>query len=162
MLRWKHSFVVMLAPAVLALGAAPTPRTAVDPPLRAMLDSAYQDEHVARSIYARVLTEHGTVMPFANIVHAEQRHADHVSALLTARGEPTPVPRATPERAPSFASVREACVAAITAEEENIAMYDRFLARELPDDVKAVFEQNRWASVERHLPAFQRCVARGR
>jgi hypothetical protein len=57
------------------------------------------------------------------------------------------------------ATVKDACAASIVAEKKNVAIYDRLLAAgPLPDDVKRVFEHNRWASQEHHLPAFERCA----
>jgi hypothetical protein len=47
----------------------------------------------------------------------------------------------------------------LTAEQENIALYDRFFALDLPPDVRRVFENNRAASLNNPLPAFQRCAA---
>ena len=43
------------------------------------------------------------------------------------------------------------------AEVENAEIYDRYLDLPLPADVRTVFENNRDASIERHLPAFERC-----
>lgn len=130
--------------------------------LTAVLDTAMQDEHFARSVYERVLRDHGQAMPFANIVWAEQRHAEHIAALMTARGAAVPPSRWSADAVPSFPTLRAACEAALRAEGENIAMYDRLLRLDLPDDARTVFEQNRWASVERHTPAFERCLARTR
>lgn len=153
-----------LVPAVAAfsLPVAGPSAARPDATLRAVLDTAMQDEHFARSVYERVLRDHGAVMPFSNVVLAEQRHADHIAALLTARGDAVPPSRWNADLVPAYASVHDACVAASGAEDANIAMYDRLLKRDLPADVRAVFEQNRWASEARHKPAFERCVARGR
>jgi hypothetical protein len=46
----------------------------------------------------------------------------------------------------------------VVAEQENIAIDDRFFALDLPADVGQVFENNRAASLFNHLPAFQRCA----
>ena len=56
-----------------------------------------------------------------------------------------------------FATVTAACAAGVVAEQENIAMYDRLLLTELPNDVRNVFTNNRRASLDRHLPAFESC-----
>ncbi len=58
---------------------------------------------------------------------------------------------------PTFASVASACAVAADAEVANIALYDALLALELPTDVRTVFVNNRRASLEAHLPAFNRC-----
>ena len=39
----------------------------------------------------------------------------------------------------------------------DIAIYDKFLKLNLPDDVRKVFENNRSASLNKHLPAFSNC-----
>ena len=51
-------------------------------------------------------------------------------------------------------SLNEAFEAGVTAELENIAMYDRFLQEDIPHDVKNVFIALRDAS-KNHLSAFQ-------
>ncbi|MPN01584.1 hypothetical protein SDC9_148794 [bioreactor metagenome] len=55
------------------------------------------------------------------------------------------------------ASIEEAYAAGVDAEEKNIAMYESFLNKDLPDDVKDVFERLMNAS-DRHLTAFERQV----
>jgi len=46
---------------------------------------------------------------------------------------------------------------AVLAEIENIEIYDLNLALSLPADVRTVFENNRAASLDKHLPAFEQC-----
>jgi hypothetical protein len=53
--------------------------------------------------------------------------------------------------------VAEACATGAVAEVANIELYDDFLALDLPYDVRRVFEANRVASLDKHLPAFERC-----
>jgi hypothetical protein len=38
----------------------------------------------------------------------------------------------------------------------NAEIYEGYFDLDLPSDVRFVFENNQWASLERHLPAFQR------
>jgi hypothetical protein len=52
-------------------------------------------------------------------------------------------------------TLAESYKAGIKAEENNIAMYDKFLKENLPADVKVVFENLKAAS-EKHLAAFKR------
>jgi len=53
---------------------------------------------------------------------------------------------------------QEACQTGIIAELENIAMYDGFFEfAGHPADVIDVFTRLRAASLEAHLPAFERC-----
>jgi hypothetical protein len=126
--------------------------------VQAALDLTIQDEYRAETIYQGVLNDFGPVLPFVAILTAEQRHSTVLGQLFSKRGLPVPVSAVTVATVPHFASVREACAAGVTAERENITLYDRFLASDLPDDVRQVFSNNRRASLENHLPAFITCA----
>lgn len=126
--------------------------------VQAALDLTIQDEYRAETIYQGVLNDFGPVLPFAAILTAEQRHSTVLGLLYSKRGLPVPVSTVTVATVPHFATVRQACAAGVTAERENIALYDRFLAGDLPDDVRQVFSNNRRASLENHLPAFITCA----
>jgi hypothetical protein len=73
---------------------------------------------------------------------------------------PVPESQWSPEDAPAYSTLREACAAALEEERANVALYDRFLSLRLPEDVRLAFEYNRRASLENHIPAFERCIAR--
>jgi hypothetical protein len=164
--RGAHSLRGIAAAAVCASAVltACSTASAVAPPtttsnvvLAAVLDSALQDERHAEHIYLRVLADHGNVLPFFNVVIAEQRHSTSIEALLRTRGLPVPENPWTLDNVPRFTSVAAACTAAAAAEVANVALYDRFLTQALPADVQLVFAANRRASVQNHLPAFERC-----
>lgn len=145
-------------------GPPSTPRSAVLPlatPLTgtqvAMLGNALQDEYHAQAVYEGVLVDLGSVVPFVNIVRAERNHAASLAQLFVSRGLVSPASAWTPANVPRFGTLAEACAAATTAERENIALYDGYLANELPLDVQNVFANNRAASLTGHLPAFERC-----
>lgn len=131
--------------------------SALTPTAAAAVDSAIQDEYHAEQIYLRVLADHGNVLPFFNVVVAEQRHSAALAGILERRGLAVPPSDWTLDNVPRFATVPEACAAAAAAEVANIAIYDRLLVGELPTDVRNVFTNNRRASLERHLPAFTAC-----
>jgi len=162
--RWVAVLVLGLAGCG---GASPTTPSAVAPAsspapvagdLVAILTADIQDEYRAEAIYQGVLLDFGsTLRPFANIIEAERQHARSVAALFTARGLAVPASAWSPSNVPRFASVREACAAGVVAETQNIALYDSQLGSSLPDDVRRVLEANRAASLDNHLPAFQRC-----
>jgi hypothetical protein len=138
-------------------GTSLTPPTA-EAGLLAILNADIQDEYRAEAIYRGVLLDFGAeTRPFANIVQAEAWHAAAVAGLFTARGLPVPSSLRSPANVPRFATLRAACAAAVQAEVENIALYDSQLGASLPDDVLRVIQNNRAASVNNHLPAFQRC-----
>lgn len=119
------------------------------------LRAALADERRARSLYEAVIARHGRVMPFANIVHAEERHEAAVAAVMQRHS--VPVPEAAGVGAPDVpATVRECAALAAQAERDNIAMYDRLLASVKEPDVRALFERLRSVSLNNHLPAFER------
>jgi hypothetical protein len=126
--------------------------------LEVALSETLQDEYHAASVYQSVLNEFGEdVVPFANIIGAEQQHATSIAALFTNRSLPVPASQWTASEDSEYASVAEACAAGVLAEKANIALYDRWLQYSLPTDVQRVFQNNRRASLENHLPAFERC-----
>jgi hypothetical protein len=137
---------------------SPTPVTAVvTADLLAALDLGIQDEYRAEAIYQGVVNDFGPVLPFTAVLTAELRHSTSIAQLYAKRGLPAPVSQSSMSTVPHFATVREACAAAVVAERENIALYDRLLAGDLPDDVRQVFSNNRRASLDNHLPAFVAC-----
>ncbi len=127
------------------------------PAVAAAVTAALQDEYHAEQTYRRVMVDFGTVLPFANIITAEQRHAASLRGILRSRGIAVPASEWNVDNVPRFASVAEACALAAEAEVANITLYDELLALELPADVRTVFTNNRRASLEGHLPAFNRC-----
>jgi hypothetical protein len=131
--------------------------TALSPETVAALDRTLQDEYHAESTYLGVLGDFGDVRPFANVVYAEQRHSESLARLYENHGLVAPRSVWTLDNVPHFASLTEACAAAAAAERDNVALYDTYLALDLPRDVANVFGNNRAASLERHLPAFQAC-----
>jgi hypothetical protein len=161
--RLNMSMLSLMA-LVVSLGSfgcdsAPTP---VSPEFQeqailAAMEEAIQDEYRAELIYERVLADFGPVRPFLNIVQAEVRHSESLARLFQARGLQVPVSKWSPDEIPGFPSVSDACKAGAEAEIENAKIYERYFDLELPADVRQVFENNRRASVENHLRAFQRC-----
>ena len=121
------------------------------------LTAAVQDEFHAEAIYQRVLLDFGSVFPFANVVRAEQTHAASLAGLFRVRGLAVPESAWNVDNVPRFASVRDACAAAAQAEIDNVAVYDRYFSEDLPADVHRVFSNNKAASLNNHLPAFNRC-----
>lgn len=122
---------------------------------------ALEDEYRAEATYAAILDKFGDIRPFSNVINAERRHAQRAIAELDRLGiaydaqNPFTGTIAAPD------TVLEACEAAVQAEIDNIALYDRLLPTIEDDEVRATLEDLQWASRERHLPAFQRCVDRG-
>jgi hypothetical protein len=128
-----------------------------DQAVLAAMEEAIQDEYKAELIYMKVLDNFGSVRPFANIINAEVRHSEALARLFQARGLPVPESQWSDEEIPGFSSLTAACQAGVTAEIENAEIYEKYFSLDLPGDVQMVFENNRRASLENHLPAFQRC-----
>ena len=128
--------------------------------LSEILNEALMDEYKARDTYQRIIDTFGPVRPFINIVEAEQTHIELLLPLYEQYAVPLP---ATPD--PARISVPdnllEACRLGVKAERANIAMYDRLLAATDLPDVVEVLQRLQAASRDHHLPAFERCVARG-
>ncbi len=149
----------------LSTSAARARSTAVSPELRSALDEALDDERHAIAFYEAVMGRYGRRRPFANIVNAERRHADALLAQYQRLGLDVPADRWAHTTIEVPASFRDACAASADAEVRNVAIYDRLLAVARDPDlgdpaVLNVFERLRWASQERHLPAFKRCSGR--
>jgi hypothetical protein len=123
----------------------------------AAMEAAIQDEYKAELIYQKVIDDFGSIRPFVNIIGAEVRHSESLARLFSTRGLPVPESQWKPSEIPSFPSISAACQAGVTAEIENAEIYDRYFDLDLPADVRTVFENNRRASIENHLRAFQRC-----
>lgn len=126
-----------------------------------VLIEAINDEYKARATYRHVINQFGEIRPFINIVDAESRHINALFPLFDKYGIAVPEDDwASRIEAPQ--SILEACRVGVEAEIENGKMYDRLLklAEDYPD-IHAVLIRLQRASVENHLPAFQRCVERG-
>lgn len=121
---------------------------------------ALDDEYKSWSTYDQVIRDFGAVRPFINIVEAEQRHIDALLEVGAHYGVPLP-PNRWPGKVTRYASLYDACSHAVTGEIENAALYDRVLQSTRREDILQVYRALQSASTDRHLPAFQRCAARG-
>lgn len=151
----------MLAPALaLGLAAGGTAHAAIDPTDKQALEAALDDEYKAEATYQAILDVHGPVRPFVNIVEAERRHSAMVKRQYERFGMEVPEnPYLGKVEAPE--SLLTACETGVEAEIENIALYDRLLPAIKDDGVRETLTYLQAASRDNHLPAFQRCVARG-
>jgi len=124
------------------------------------LQEALDDEYHAWAIYDQVISDFGPVRPFVHIRGAEARHALALSDLFMRYGLPLPA-NTWRGRTTRYASLQEACEAAVVAEVANVEMYERLLAAIERPDIQAVLRNLQQASQQHHLPAFQRCARRG-
>ena len=132
----------------------------LDDKTKRMVLEALNDEYKARAFYRLVIDKFGPERPFVNIVNAEQTHARALEELCARHGIPLPPDRWQVKLRPP-SSFLEACRTGVVWELENIAMYDRFMRETKVPGVRALFQRLQARSREGHLPAFERCVARG-
>lgn len=124
---------------------------------RQALDEVLQDEYKARATYAKVIEKFGAVRPFSNVIRAESRHAASLKGIYDQYG--LTMPEDTWQgKVPEFDSLQAAAAAAVQAEIDNAALYDRIMPQVSNPAVVRVFTALRDASQKRHLPAFQRAA----
>lgn len=119
-----------------------------------MLTYAIQDEFLARREYEIIMDKYGEQKPFSNIIKAEEKHISQLTDLFKKYNITIPEDNSKdyvvlPE------SLNEAYKTGVTAEIENIDMYERFLKLDLPQDIKDTFITLRDAS-KSHLAAFEK------
>ena len=122
---------------------------------------ALDDEYKAEATYAAVIDKFGEIHPFTNIIEAERRHAQRAKAEMDRFAISYDAANPYLDKLTAPQSVLAACKQGVAAEIENIALYDRILPMVEDQSVLATLTDLQWASRERHLPAFERCVARG-
>ncbi|MBV5263714.1 hypothetical protein [Pinisolibacter aquiterrae] len=128
---------------------------------RAAVLAALDDEHRAEAYYAAVPERFPGALPFARIVETERRHAAAPAAILTAHGVPVPANAhlgSEAMRAMVPATIACAAEVAVTAEIDNVALYEDDLLPKVADhpEIVTVFTVLMEASRGRHLPAFRR------
>lgn len=158
--KWTKLMALSLAllMPLVALGETPFGAAALSEgktyTVEEMLTYAIQDEYLARAEYKVIMDAYGEQRPFINIMKAEGVHVQRLLPLFTAYGVTVPEDTAF-EYTVKPDSLAAAYEAGVTAEVNNIAMYEAFLKQEdLPDDVRAVFEALTRASGN-HLRAFE-------
>lgn len=163
----KSRIASMLAPLVLTCGCAganasdAAGATGVSGVDADALLLALDDEYRAEAIYSAVIEAFGEVRPFINIIEAERRHAARAKAEMDRLGITYATANPYLGKITAPATLLAACEQGVTAEIENIGLYDQLLPTIEDDQVRATLSDLQWASRERHLPAFQRCVSRG-
>jgi hypothetical protein len=123
----------------------------------AILQLALQEEYNAEMLYRHVLAIFGPdTAPFELIADAEARHVAALKLLFARRTLASPP--WTPQSFPAFGTIPEACADGVRGEAADAQFYTPYLARtDLPQDVRNVFTNLQAASLENHLPAFERC-----
>lgn len=144
---------------VLSQNAPANPTGTITPTTADALRAAWLDERRAQAFYGAVLEKHGQVRPFTNILNAEKRHEQAVATLMDRYGVSKPSKESTD--VPGVpATIAECAKLSAQVERDNVAMYDRLLKDVSEPDVRAVLENLRAASLNNHLPAFERVADR--
>ena len=140
-------------------GSDAPPTSALTEAEKTALNGAIEDEYKARATYNKILDTFGEVMPFAHIVNAEGRHVEALAYLHTRYG--VAIPEDTwAEKIPTYATLKEAAEASVQAEVDNGALYDGLMKDVTNVEVTNVFKALQFATMEHHLPAFQRLLDR--
>jgi rubrerythrin len=121
-----------------------------------MFTYAIQDEQLAHEEYAYVLETFGDQAPFNNIISSEAQHIAEMTVLFEKYNLAIPADESA-DHIQRAVDVREALDNCATGEVDNIAMYNKFLEQDIPDDVRATFTALRNAS-EGHLDAFNKSL----
>lgn len=124
--------------------------------LEDMISYSIEDEYLARSEYEIIMDKFGEEKPFTNIIKAEVNHIEQLTVLFSKYNVLIPQ-----DISMDFIVVpdnlNESFAAGVAAEIENIAMYEKFLKEDIPEDVRAVFIELRDGS-ESHLSAFEKNI----
>ena len=121
-----------------------------------MFTYAIQDEQMAHGEYTYVLETFGDQAPFNNIVSAEAQHISEMTVLFEKYDLAIPADESA-DHLKQAADIKEGLENCATGEVDNIAMYNKFLEQDIPDDVRATFTALRNAS-EGHLDAFNKSL----
>ncbi|HYH82232.1 MAG TPA: hypothetical protein VEX86_20655 [Longimicrobium sp.] len=150
-----------MAALLLAAGALGAGRMPAADPLTDAMDAMIQEEYRSAAYYDRLAQDVGAVQPFAGWAETERAHAELIGWLYRDRERPVPGSRWAAAALPARRTLPQACAAALAAEERTVTLYDGYLQRELPSDVKRVFRHNRNVAALQHVPALRECTLRG-
>jgi hypothetical protein len=139
--------------AAVGAGYALTPLSAEE---EAALQEAILEEYGALNLYQSVISQLGNVVPFSQIIQAEQQHvlalvrqADKYGVAVSENpGLISPV---------TFNTLAQACQAGVSAEIADAKLYDSLKAVTTHADLLNVYSNLQSASLNSHLPAFQTC-----
>jgi len=122
----------------------------------AALQRAVLEEYGALNLYNAVIDQFGAVIPFTQIVRAEQMHVNTLVRQADKYGIEVPANPglSTPV---SFTTLADACQAGVDAEIVDAALYDELMAVTDNADLIRVYTSLQSASLNMHLPAFEYC-----
>jgi len=170
---WKIGLVVAIVATIAIVGLAAdeawwTSYVTTDSGLPAdvqvmVLDALVspEGEYAAYATYAAILEAYGDATPFTNIMASEARHIEALTKILDAYGVPYPEENPYLGTIEVPASLAAAAQAGVDAEIANVDLYERQLesVANFPD-IYQVFVNLQSASLNQHLPAFERAATR--
>jgi len=123
-----------------------------------MLMYAVEDEYLAHGEYLEIIDLFGAERPYTNIARSEEMHLSFLKEVYASYDMPFPEDQSeahliVPE------NLLEAARTGVQAEIDNIAMYEKFMSYDLPENIYNVFDALKKGS-DSHLLAFQKQVDR--
>jgi hypothetical protein len=120
------------------------------------LQEAIPEEYGALNLYQSVISQLGNVVPFSQIVQAEQQHM--LALVRQADKYGVAVPDNPGLTSPvTFDTLAQACQAGVSAEIADARLYDSLKAITTHADLLNTYSNLQSASLNNHLPAFQTC-----
>ncbi len=125
---------------------------------------ALEDEYHAEAVYDATLEKFGDQRPFSNIIKAERVHQSALQKILDDNGlsyEQSSYLSGEKSVGELSGTLKEVCAVGVAAEIENARLYDEDLLPVVVDypEITQVFVNLRDASIDKHLPAFERCAS---
>jgi hypothetical protein len=122
------------------------------------IDKAINDEYVAYSTYDAVIKKLGSVRPFSMIINAEEQHISRLKSIYTKYGIKIPSNKFL-GTIKSPTTIKDACQTGVMAEIANVNLYKDELIPVVKnyEDITLVFTDLMTASLQKHLPAFEKC-----
>jgi hypothetical protein len=144
-------------------GGNPPPATLSVPARQALLEAlnGKDGEYAAYATYTAIVQKWGNVLPYAHIQQSEARHIEALQRQLRFYGVPVP-PNPYLGQIHLSGTLAQIAQQEANAEQQNVAMYDRLMARvqNYPNLVN-MFTNLRRVSQEHHLPALQMAAQNG-
>ena len=123
---------------------------------KSLLDILYQDEYNTKSTYEEIIDEFGPNILYNNLIQAEAQHMNALERIYTRYELQIPDMDARTPNLPD--NLLDTYTLGKEAEEANIALYDKYLDEDLPEDIRFTFERLMNASYH-HLDAFNQAIA---
>ncbi len=125
---------------------------------RAVLEEALGDERLSQDTYMAVIKKHGKVGPFVQVIRADKQREQALLMLFKKYKLEAPERDVQTISAPE--SLADACGAAMEAEIQNSALYDKLIEKAGRNDIRKLLKKFQNSSIEKNLPKFTRCVNR--